>query len=74
MIDDLALSAAIQKSLIEVGPDITACVDNRTAYIETEAAVGAEELLVKEIREVVGNFEGISDVKVQCHPIVALSE
>ena len=74
MIEDLALSAAIQKALIELAPDIRACVDNRTAYIETEAAVGAEELLVKEIRDVVENIEGISDVKVQCHPIVALSE
>jgi hypothetical protein len=74
MIEDLALSAAIQKALIELAPDIRACVDNHTAYIETEAAVGAEELLVKEIRKVAENIEGVSDVKVRCHPIVPLSE
>ena len=74
MIEDLALSAAINKALLDVGTDITACVDNGVAHIETEAAVGAEESLVKEIREVVETFEDIQDVKIQCHPIVALSE
>jgi cytidylate kinase len=74
MIEDLALSAAIFKALIDVEPDITVCVDNRTAFIETEASICAEESLVKEIREVAETFEGISDVKITCHPIVALSE
>ena len=74
MIEDLALSAAINKALLDVGSDITACVDNGVAHIETEAAVGAEESLVKEIREVIETFEDIKDVKIQCHPIVALSE
>lgn len=74
MIGDLALTAAIKKELIDVGPDINVCVDNRTAFIETEAAVGAEESFIKEIREVVETFEGISDVKIECHPIVPLSE
>ena len=73
-IEDLALSAAINKALIDVGPDIAVCVDNQTAFIETEAAICAEESFVKEIKEVVETFEGISDVKIDCHPIVALSE
>ena len=73
-IDDLALSATINKALIDVGPDISVCVDNRTAFIETEAALGAEESIVKEIREVVETFEGMSDIKIDCHPLVALSE
>jgi cytidylate kinase len=74
MIEDLALSAAIHKALIDVEPDIKVCVDNQTAFIETEAPISAEERLVKEIREVTETFEGISDVKIKCHPIVALSE
>ncbi|MGD9055005.1 MAG: cytidylate kinase-like family protein [Desulfobacterales bacterium] len=73
-IEDLALSAAINKALIDVGPDISVCVDNQTAFIETEAAICAEESFVKEIREVVETFEDISDIKIDCHPIVALSE
>ncbi len=73
-IEDLALTAAISKALTAVGPDINVCVDNRIAFIETEAAIGAEESFVKEIREVVETFEDISDVKIECHPIVALSE
>jgi cytidylate kinase len=73
-IEDLALSAAVHKVLIEVEPDIKVCVDNHIAFIETEAAVGAEKRLVEEIREVVRTFEGISDVKIECHPIVPLSE
>ncbi len=73
-IEDLALSAAINKALIDVGPDISVCVDNRTAFIETEAAICAEESFVREIREVVETFEDISDIKIDCHPIVALSE
>jgi hypothetical protein len=74
MIEDLALSAALHKALIDVGPDISVCVDNHIAYIETEAAVRDEERLVKEIRQVATAFEGITDVKIKCHPIVALSE
>ncbi|MDJ0915986.1 MAG: cytidylate kinase-like family protein [Desulfobacterales bacterium] len=74
IIDDLALSAAIQKVLLDVGADIKVCVDNKVAFIETEAAVGAEEELIKEIKEIASTFDGISDVKIQCHPIVALSE
>ena len=74
MIQDLALSADLHKALLDVGPDIKACVDKNVAYIETEAAVGAEASLVKEIREIVATFEDISDVKIECHPIVALSE
>jgi cytidylate kinase/copper chaperone CopZ len=73
-IEDLALSAAINKALMDVGPDISVCVDNETAFIETEAAICAEKDFVNEIREVVENFEGIADVKIECHPIVALSE
>ena len=73
-IEDLALSAAIQKAMIDIEPDIKVCVDKKIAYIETEAAIGAEESLVEEIRQVAGTFEGISDVKIKCHPIVPLSE
>ena len=73
-IEDLALSAAISKALSDVGPDISVCVDKRTAFIETEAAICAEEEFVKEIREVVETFEDISDIRIDCHPIVALSE
>ncbi|MFC1856632.1 AAA family ATPase [Thermodesulfobacteriota bacterium] len=73
-IEDLALSAAVNKALIDVGSDITVCVDDHTAFIETEAAIGAEKRFVKEIREVAETFEGISDIKIKCHPIVALSE
>ena len=73
-IEDLALSAEIHKALIDVGPDISVCVDNRTAFVETEAAISDEESFVKEIREVIETFEGISDIKIDCHPIVALSE
>jgi hypothetical protein len=74
MIEDLALSAALKKALIDVEPDIAVCVDNHTAYVETQAAIFAEKQLVKEIREVTDTFEDISDVKITCHPIVALSE
>ncbi len=74
MIEDLALTAAINKELIDVGHDINVCVDNGTAFIETEAAVGAEERFIKDIREVVETFEDISNVKIECHPIVRLSE
>ena len=74
LIENLALSAAIQKALIDVEPDIKVCVDNHKAFIETEAAIGVEGKLVKEIREVVETFEGISDVKIECHPSIALSE
>lgn len=74
IIDDLAMSAAIHKILIDVEPDIRVYVDKHTAFIETQAAICAEEKLVKEIREVTETFEGISDVKITCHPIVALSE
>ena len=74
MIDDLALTAAINRELIDVGPDINVCVDNGTAFIETEAAVGDEESFIREIREVVETFAGISEIKIVCHPIVALSE
>jgi cytidylate kinase len=74
MIEDLALSAAINKALIDMGRDITVCVDDHTAFIETQAPFYAEKRFVKEIREVTENFEGISDVMIKCHPIVALSE
>jgi cytidylate kinase len=74
MIEDLALSAAIHKALMDVGPDIMVRVDNHIAFIETEAAISAEKRFVEEIREVTETFEGISDVKIKCHPIVALSE
>ena len=74
MIEDLALSAAIEKALIDVWADITVCVDNHTAFVETKAPVRAEEKLVKQIRDVTGTFEGISDVKVKCNRIVDLSE
>jgi cytidylate kinase len=74
MIEDLALSAALKKALIDVEPDIEVCVDNHTAYVETQASIFAEKQLVEEIREVTDTFEEISDVKITCHPIVALSE
>jgi cytidylate kinase len=74
MMEDLAISAAIQKVLMDVEPGIKVCVDNRTAYIETQSALGAEESLVKEIREVTETFDEIADIKIECHPIVALSE
>jgi hypothetical protein len=74
LIEDLALSAAIEKALLDVWMDITVCVDNQTAVIETQAPVRAEEMLVKEIRDVTGTFEGISDVKVKCNRVVAMSE
>ncbi len=74
IIENMALSAAIQKVLLDVGPDIKVCVDKETAYIKTESAVGDEESFVKEIKEVVDTFEGISDIKIECHPIVPLSE
>jgi hypothetical protein len=70
----LALSASIHKALIDIDPDIKVCVDDHIAYIETEAAIGAEKRLIEEIREVIGTFKEISDVKIECHPIVPLSE
>ncbi len=73
-IDDPALSAAMSKALMDVGPDIKDCVDNHTASIETQAAIHAEKRIVNEIREAAKTFEGISDAKIECHPIVALSE
>jgi cytidylate kinase len=74
LIEDLALSASIHKALFDLEPDIKVCVDNHIAYIETEAAIGAEKRLVEDVREVIGTFEEISDVKIVCHPIVPLSE
>jgi cytidylate kinase len=74
MIEDLALSAAVEKALIDVGADVTVCVDNHIAFIETQAPIRAGERLVKEIRDVAETFEDISDVKIKCHPIVSLSE
>ena len=74
IIEDIALSAAIEKALIDFGPDTSVCVDNHTAYIETHAAVGAEQEWVKEIKEIIETFDEISDIKISCHPIVALSE
>ena len=74
LIEDLALSADIHNALMDVGSNIEVCVDNRIAYIETEAALSDEERYVNEIRRVVETFEGISDVKIECHPIVPLSE
>ena len=74
VIEDLALSASIHNALIDLEPDIKVCVDNHIAYIETEAAIGAEKRLVEDIRDVIGNFEEISDVKIECHPIVPLSD
>jgi cytidylate kinase len=73
-IEDLAMAAAINKALMDVGPDINVCVDKKTAFIETEAAVCDEADFVNEIRDVVETFEGIADVRIECHPIVALSE
>ena len=73
LIQDLALSADIEKALIDVWADITVCVDNRTAYIETQAPIRAEERLTKEIREVTDTFEGISDVRIKCNPIATMS-
>ncbi len=50
------------------------CVDHHIAHIETDTAVRDEERLVKEIRQVIAGFEGITDIKIKCHPIVSLSE
>jgi cytidylate kinase len=74
MIEDLALSAAIEKALMEVWTDVTVCVDNHVAFIETQAPIRAQERLIKEIRNVAESFEGISDVKIKCKRVVALSE
>ena len=74
MIEDLALSAAVEKVLIDVGADFKVCVDNHTAFIETRAPICAEEKLLMEIREMTGTVEGISDVKVKCRPMVAMSQ
>jgi cytidylate kinase len=74
MIEDLALSAALEKALIDVWTDVTVCVDNHIAHIETQAPVRVEERLIKEIREVALGFEGISDVRIKCNRVVALSE
>ena len=74
MIEDLSLSADLNKELMNVGPGIEVCVDNKIAYIETEAPIAAEEQLVKEIEAVVDTFKGIADVRITCHPVVALSE
>ena len=74
MIEDIALSSAIEKALINYGKDTTVCVDSHTAYVETHAAVGAEKELVEEIKEIIETFDEISDIKISCHPIVALSE
>jgi hypothetical protein len=73
-IEYLALFASIHKALIDIEPDIKVCIDDHISYIETEAAIGAEKRLIEEIREVIGAFEEISDVKIECHPIVPLSE
>ena len=74
IIEDMALSASIHNALLNVGPDIDVCVDKGTAYIETEAAVSDEGNYTHEIRSVVETFDAISDIKITCHPIVALSE
>jgi cytidylate kinase len=74
MIEDLALSAAISKALVDLDPDIQVCVDNNVAHVETEAAIGDEERLINEIRAIIDTFDNVSDVKITCHPIVALSE
>ena len=74
MIEDLALSAALEKALIDVWTDVTVCVDNHIAHIETQAPVRVEERLIKEIREVALGFEDISDVRIKCNRVVALSE
>ena len=74
MIEDLALSAAVEKVLIDVGADFTVCVDNHAAYIETKAPICAEEKLLMEIREKTETVEGISDVKIKCRPMVAMSQ
>ena len=74
MIEDLALSAALEKALIDVWTDVTVCVDNHIAFIEIQAPIRAEERLIKEIRDVAETFEDISDVRIKCNRIVALSE
>ena len=74
MIEDLAMSAAINKALIDLDPDIQVCVDNNIAHVETEAAIGDEERLIGDIKAIIETFDGISDIKVTCHPRVALSE
>ncbi|MGD8883792.1 MAG: cytidylate kinase-like family protein, partial [Desulfobacterales bacterium] len=74
MIEDLALSAAIERALIDIWTDVTVCVDNHIAFIETQAPIRVEERLIKEIRDVAGAFEEISDVRIKCNRVVALSE
>ena len=73
-IEDLTLAAAINKAMIELGVDAKVFVDNHTAFIETKTALGAEGILVKEIKKLTETYEGISDVKIKCNPIVTLSE
>jgi len=74
MIEDLSLSAAIYKTLIDVWADIKVCVDNNISVIEIKAPTIAKERLVEEIRKATETFEGITDVKIEYHPVVALSE
>jgi cytidylate kinase len=74
MIEDLALSAAVEKALIDVWADVTVSVDNHIAFIETQVPIRAEERLVKEIRDVAETIEGISDVRIKCRRIATLSE
>ena len=74
MIEELALSADISRALVGIGVSISVCVDNQIAHIETQAAVGAEEQLVEEIKAVIATFDGVKDTRVICHPIVPLSE
>jgi len=74
LIEDLALSAAIEKALLEVWTDVTVCVENHIAFIETQAPIRAEERLIKEIKNVAEAFEDISDVRIKCKRVVTLSE
>ena len=74
MIEDLSLSADINKVLMDLDPDIEVCVENNIAYIETKVSIAAEEQLVNEIEAVVETFKAITDVKITCHPDVPLSE
>ena len=49
-----------------------AAVPGRAYYFKMQTSSPDE--LVKEIRDVTETFDGISDIKIDCHPIVALSE
>lgn len=73
-IEDLTLAAAINKAMLELGVDAKVRVDNHTAFIETQTAIGAEGRLAQEIKEVAEAYDGISETKIKCHPVATLGQ